>query len=102
MSIFEYDEERHIRNEKELSYREGHKQGHKTGVKEGHKIGVEEGHKIGVEEGRKIGVEEGEKQGEERMSCLYVKLMEEKRMDEIDRIMRDEAYRRKLFEEYGF
>ena len=90
MSIFEYDEEKHIRNEKELSYREGHK------------TGVEEGHKIGVEEGHKIGVEEGEKRGEERMSRLYVKLMEEKRMDEIDRIMKDESYRKKLFEEYGF
>ncbi len=31
MSIFEYDEEKHIRNEKELSYQEGHR------------IGVEEG-----------------------------------------------------------
>ncbi len=34
VSIFEYDEEKHIRNEKELSYQEGRKSGIETGMAE--------------------------------------------------------------------
>lgn len=43
MSIFEYDEEKHIRNEKELSYQEGHKSGMEAGIKFGLEQGIEQG-----------------------------------------------------------
>lgn len=74
MSIFEYDEEKHIRNEKELSYQEGHR----------------------------IGVEEGEKRGEDRLNRLHKKLLDENRLDDLLRSVEDRAYQKKLFEEYGF
>ena len=85
MSIFEYDEEKHIKNEKEISYKEGHK----SGLEEGHKSGLEEGHKSGLEE------------GEERLNLLNMKLMDDNRIDDLHKIMKDKNYRQKLYAEYG-
>lgn len=73
VSIFEYDEEKHIRNEKEISY----------------KAGLEEGHKTGLEE------------GEERHNCLIIKLIEDKRMGDLNRSMKDKEYRKELYREYN-
>ena len=42
VSIFEYDEEKHIRNEKELSYQEGRKSGIETGMRRGIEQGMAE------------------------------------------------------------
>ena len=89
MSIFEYDEEKHIRNEKKLSYQEGHK------------IGMEEGHRTGLEEGHRRGMEEGEKRGEDRLNRLHKKLLDENRIEELRKSVEDESYQKKLFEEYG-
>ena len=47
MSIFEYDQEKHMRQEREAAWEEGRKEGHRAGVEEGQK----EGHRAGVEEG---------------------------------------------------
>lgn len=85
MSIFEYDEEKHIKNEKEISYKEGHK----SGLEEGHKSGLEEGHKSGLEE------------GEERLNLLNMKLVDDNRIDDLHKIMKDKNYRQKLYAEYG-
>ena len=81
VSIFEYDEEKHIRNEKEISY--------KAGLEEGHKTGLEEGHKTGLEE------------GEERHNCLIIKLMEDGRIGDLNRSMKDKGYRKELYREYN-
>ena len=81
MSIFEYDEEKHIRNEKELSYRMGMEEGHKTGMEEGHRTGVEE--------------------GKERLNQLNKKLLKENRIDDLLRSVEDETYQKKLYEEYN-
>ena len=35
MILTEYDQERHIKNEKQLSYREGHREGYSAGEREG-------------------------------------------------------------------
>lgn len=50
MSIFEYDEEKHIRNEKELSYQEGQKTGIEIGMKRGIERGIEQGMERGMAE----------------------------------------------------
>ena len=49
MSIYEYDAEKHMRQEKEESWEEGHR----AGLEEGHRTGLEEGHRTGLAEGRK-------------------------------------------------
>ena len=55
MSIFEYDQEKHMRQEREAAWEDGHA----AGIEEGRAAGIEEGHAVGVEEGRAAGIEEG-------------------------------------------
>lgn len=50
MSIFEYDQEKHMRQEREAAWEAG-----KT-------AGIEEGRRSGLEEGRQAGMKEGEEQ----------------------------------------
>ena len=42
MSIFEYDQEEHLRMEREESLEEGRALGHREGLAEGHSLGREE------------------------------------------------------------
>ena len=51
MSIFEYDQEKHMRQEREAAWEDGHA----AGVEEGRVAGVEEG----LERGRAAGIQEG-------------------------------------------
>ena len=48
MSIFEYDQEKHMRQEREPAWEDGHA----TGIEEGRTAGIEEGRAAGIEEGR--------------------------------------------------
>ena len=63
VSIFEYDEEKHMRQVKEEGFQEGHQrgieEGRQKGLQEGHEKGVQEGHEKGVQEGHEKGVQEG-------------------------------------------
>lgn len=85
MSIFEYDEEKHIKNEKEISYQEGRESG------------IREGRESGIREGRESGIREGIEEGETRLNLLYLKLMADGRMDNLHKSMKDMDYRKKLF-----
>lgn len=81
VSIFEYDEQKHIKSEKELSFQEGIK--------------------YGEERGLKLGEERGLRLGEQRLNLLNKKLMDENRMDDLKTCIVDEKYREKLFTEYN-
>ncbi len=48
VSIYEYNEQEHIRMEREDAFEDGRK----LGLDEGHKLGLDEGHKLGLETGR--------------------------------------------------
>ena len=50
---------------------------------------------------REEGREEGRTEGEQRLSALIQKLIEASRMDELEKIVVDKAYRNQLFEEFG-
>ena len=52
MSIFEYDEEQHLKDLHDDGVREGFDKGKEEGIKEGLKEGIREGKKQGVEEGK--------------------------------------------------
>ena len=54
VSIYEYDAEKHMWQEKEESWEDGHR----LGLEEGHRRGVEEGRRFGLEKGRLFGREE--------------------------------------------
>ena len=67
MSIFEYDQEKHMRQEREAAWNAGLEAGRRSGLEEGRRSGLEEGRRSGLEEGRRSGLEEGRSQGEERI-----------------------------------
>ncbi len=76
MVLTEYDEQAHIKNEREIAH--------------------EEGRRVGHEEGRRVGHEEGE----ERVLRLMKLLVETERASEISRVTVDEEYRKQLYEEF--
>ena len=63
MCLFEYDEERHMRQEREEGIEIGMKKGMKKGMEKGMKKGREEGIEIGVKRGREEGIEQGREEG---------------------------------------
>ena len=67
MSIFEYDQEKHMRQEREAAWEDGHaagiEEGRTAGIEEGRAAGIEEGRAAGIEEGRAAGIEEGRTAG---------------------------------------
>ena len=75
MSIFEYDEEKHMKSEREWAYNNGHKDG--------------------LAEGKQLGI----KEGEHRLLKLYQLLLESGRNEDLNRIFSDEAYREQLYQE---
>ena len=81
MSIFEYDEEKHLKNEREVGYQRRHEAGVREGMAAGHKAGKQE--------------------GESRVNALILKLIESGRNDEIEKAVTDKAYQEKLFKEFN-
>ena len=89
MSIFEYDQEKHMRQEREAAWNAG-----KT-------AGLEEGRRSGLEEGRRSGLEEGRAQGEERLLEMLIqrKLAKGKNISEIAAELEEtEAHIRQIME----
>lgn len=95
MSIFEYDEEKHMKSEREWAYKNGHEDGHREGLEEGHR----EGEKAGLKKGEKEGLKKGFKAGEQRLAQLLQSLMDAGRDAEIGRVISDAAYREQLYRE---
>ena len=89
MSLYEYDEERHMRQEREASREEGIKEGRKEGIKEGRKEGIREG------------IKEGRIQGQQRINNLFSRLVQDNRMKDLERSVQDPQYQEKLLKEYG-
>ena len=73
MSIFEYDQEKHMRQEREAAWKAGMEEGRRSGMEEGRRSGIEEGRRSGLEEGRRSGIEEGRTQGEEQLLTLQIR-----------------------------
>ena len=87
VSIFEYDEEKHMKSEREWAYNNGHEDG------------LAEGRKLGLTEGRQLGLTEGKQLGEQRLIKLQQLLLESERNEDLKRILSDEAYREQLYQE---
>ena len=80
MSIFEYDEEKHIKSER----------------KEWREIGYREGHDAGREEGLAAGREEGG----DTLAVLLQSLTAAGKTEEVNRVLLDSDYRKKLLASY--
>ncbi len=85
MCLFEYDQEKHLKD----TYEEG--------VEEGEKIGEARGIEIGTARGEARGIEIGTAQGEKRMACLIQKLVEQNRTEDLVRATKDSAFREQLY-----
>ncbi|MCI8532316.1 MAG: hypothetical protein HFI18_07305 [Lachnospiraceae bacterium] len=68
---------------------------------EGREEGLEEGLREGLKKGRNEGFEKGRNEGEDRVSRLYQRLMEEKKMTEMERAASDRTFREMLYKRYG-
>ena len=96
VSIFEYDEEKHMKSEREEWREIGREEGRTIGREEGRTIGREEGRTIGREEGRS----EGLKTGLDNLSLLLKSLMDAGKTEEMQRALSDGTYREQLYREY--
>ncbi len=85
MLLTEFDEDLFIRTMKE----------------EGREEGLEEGLREGLKKGRNEGFKKGRNEGEDRVSRLYQRLMEEKKMTELERAASDRTFREMLYKRYG-
>ena len=73
MSIFEYNEEQHLKNEREQAYQNGR------------------------DDGMAVGRKEGYREGESRLAHLLQILTDTGRSDDINRIITDQTYREELY-----
>ncbi len=93
MLLTEFDEDLFIKTMKE----EGREEGLEEGLREGFKKGRNEG----FEKGRNEGFKKGRNEGEDRVSRLYQRLIEEKKMTEMERAASDRTFREMLYKKYG-
>ena len=93
MLLTEFDEDLFIRTMKE--------EGREEGLEEGLREGLKKGRNEGFEKGRNEGFEKGRNEGEDRVSRLYQRLMEEKKMTEMERAASDRTFREMLYKRYG-
>ncbi len=93
MLLTEFDEDLFIRTMKE--------EGREEGLEEGLREGLKKGRNEGFEKGRNEGFEKGRNEGEDRVSRLYQRLIEEKKMTEMERAASDRTFREMLYKRYG-
>lgn len=84
MSIFEYDEEKHMKSER----------------KEWREIGYREGREEGLAAGREAGHAEGIKIGSDTLARLLKSLMDAGETEKLQRALSDSSYREQLYQEY--
>ena len=85
MLLTEYDEERHIENERRIA------------ADEAYARGAEWGREAGLAEGEKKGLAEGEKLFGELTNLL----LKASRIEDLQRAAEDKEYRQKLYREFG-
>lgn len=93
MLLTEFDEDLFIRTVKE--------EGREEGLEEGLREGLKKGRNEGFEKGRNEGFKKGRNEGEDRVSRLYQRLIEEKKMTEMERAASDRTFREMLYKKYG-
>jgi predicted transposase/invertase (TIGR01784 family) len=95
--IYYYDMKKEARRE---GRKEGIEEGRKEGIEEGRKEGRKEGREEGRKEGRKEGKQEGRVEGKQEINRLNQYLAGQNRIDDMIRAARDEAYQKKLLDEF--
>ncbi len=93
MLLTEYDEQAHIESERKIAAEEAYAQGVEAGIAQGMEAGIAQGVEAGIAQGME--------EGEELFGILGELLLKESRVEDLRRVMKDKAYRDKLYEEYG-
>ena len=101
MLLTEFDEDLFIKTMKEEGREEGLEEGLGEGLKKGRNEGFEKGRNEGFKKGRNEGFKKGRNEGEDRVSRLYQRLIEEKKMTELERAASDRTFREMLYKKYG-
>ena len=101
MLLTEFDEDLFIKTMKEEGREEGLEEGLREGFKKGRNEGFEKGRNEGFKKGRNEGFKKGRNEGEDRVSRLYQRLIEEKKMTELERAASDRTFREMLYKKYG-
>lgn len=96
MSIFEYDQEKHMKMLKEEEHAAGFSEGRKAGLAEGHKAGLAEG----LIEGRVEGNTEGRAEEKKRMLQLLQQMGNNNELHLVDKLQ-DEAFLEQMYKKYG-
>ncbi|GEM_PF-1017694 len=96
MSIFEYDEEKHMKSERKEWREIGYREGREEGIVVGRADGMAAGRKEGLAVGRETGISEGLK------ACLSIlkSLIDAGKNEEINRVLSDSDYIEQLCHEY--
>ena len=84
MSIYEYDEEKHMRMEREYFYAEGHRDGHQAGLTEGHRAGLAEG-----------------RAERDKLFCLIDAMTLDNQVDSIPRLAKDPDFYTEMLKKYN-
>lgn len=104
VSIFEYDEEKHMRSERkewrEIGREEGRSEGRAEGLKEGHAEGLKEGHAEGHKAGQAEGLKKGYAEGLKASFDMLKTLMDEGNTEELKRALSDSDYQEQLCQKY--
>ena len=96
VSIYEYNEQEHIRMEREDAFEDGRK----LGLDEGHKLGLDEGHKLGLDEGHKLGLGEGREEERTQMFALMNKMTADGLDKQLSRLASDPDFYQKMMKKY--
>ncbi|MBD5507036.1 MAG: hypothetical protein HDR05_03000 [Lachnospiraceae bacterium] len=94
--LFEYFEDVDLPAERKKAREEGHAEG----LAEGHAEGLAEGHAEGRAEGHAEGLAEGLAAGQERLRRLTKVLIEQNRIEDLERSTRDPEYLEELYREF--
>lgn len=100
VSIFEYDEEKHMRSERKEWREIGREEGRAEGLKEGHAEGLKEGHAEGHKAGQAEGLKKGYAEGLKASFDMLKTLMDEGNTEEIKRALSDSDYQEQLCQKY--
>lgn len=62
---------------------------------------MEDSRRDGLQAGRRDGIRIGERNGEQKFAALAGRLMADSRTKDLEKAVNNEAFRRKLYREYG-
>ena len=96
VSIYEYNEQEHMRMEREDAFEDGRK----VGLDEGRMLGLDEGRMLGLDEGRNLGLSEGREAERTQIFTLMSKMAADGLGDQTSRLASDPDFYQDMVKKY--